>query len=89
MAENQEVSAKLGETLGLADRCFKAENSEGYEALAEELEELETLAKKSFETHADYKSLLRKLENAQSVDAGRIEYSQTFDGRRRRILLEV
>lgn len=67
MAENQEVSTKLGETLGLADRCFKAENSEGYEALAEELEELETLAKKSFETHADYKSLLKKLENANPL----------------------
>src|ERR1700688_4274876 len=62
MADNKEVSAKIAETLGWADRCFQAENSEGYEGLNEQLEELETLAKKSFETHADYKTLLSKLE---------------------------
>jgi hypothetical protein len=62
MADNQDVGAKLAETLGLADRCFQAENSEGYEALNEGLEELETAAKKSFESHTDYKTVLAKLE---------------------------
>lgn len=67
MAENKEVSAKIVETLGWADRCSQAENSEGYEGLNEQLEELETLAKKSFETHADYKALLSKLEKGASL----------------------
>lgn len=67
MAENEEVSTKLGEALGLADRCFQAENSEGYQALDEQLEELETLAKKHFEGHANYKSLLSKLENGNAL----------------------
>jgi len=67
MAENKEVSAKIVETLGWADRCFQAENSEGYEGLNEQLEELETLAKKNFETHADYKALLSKLEQGASL----------------------
>ena len=62
MADNQDVAAKLAETLGLADKCFQAESSEGYEALGEGLEELETAAKKSFETHTDYKTVLGKLE---------------------------
>jgi len=67
MADNKEVSAKIAEALGWADRCFQAENSEGYEGLNEQLEELETLAKKSFETHADYKMLLGKLEMGASL----------------------
>jgi hypothetical protein len=46
----------------LAARCLEAEKSEGYETLCEQLEELETLAMKSFRDHADYKSLVNKLE---------------------------
>lgn len=67
MADNKDVSAKIVETLGLADKCFQAENSDGYDALNEELEELETLAKKSFETHADYKTVLGKLEKGTAL----------------------
>ncbi|MGA7792307.1 MAG: hypothetical protein WCA19_04660 [Candidatus Acidiferrales bacterium] len=67
MADNKEVSAKIAETLGWADRCLQAENSEGYDGLNEQLEELETLVKKSFETHADYKALLSKLEQGASL----------------------
>jgi hypothetical protein len=67
VADNQDVSVKLKETLDLAARSFEAENSEGYDALGEELEELETLAKRSFEDHADYKSLLSKLENGKPL----------------------
>jgi hypothetical protein len=63
MAEYQDVSAKTGETLDLAARCFEAENSEGYRVLIEQLEELETLARENFQNHADYKSLVSKLEN--------------------------
>jgi len=63
MAENQEVSAKIGEVLDFAARCFQAEKSEGYETLSEQFEELEAFARESFQNHTDYKSLLHKLEN--------------------------
>ena len=67
MAENQEVSAKVVETLDLAARCFEAEKSDGYDGLTEQLEELETLARESFQNHTDYKSLVDKLENGKPL----------------------
>jgi hypothetical protein len=67
MAENQEVSAKMGEALNLAAQCFQAEKSEGYESLSEELEELEAFARESFKDHADYKSLLHNLEKGNPL----------------------
>jgi hypothetical protein len=67
MAENQEVSAKMKETLDLAARAFEAENSEGYEVLSEQLEELETLAQKSFRNHGDCQSIVKKLENGNPL----------------------
>jgi hypothetical protein len=67
MAEYPEVSKKMGEALDLATRSLQAENSEGYDELREELEELETLAKRSFVNHNNYKSLLTKLENGTSL----------------------
>jgi hypothetical protein len=69
MAENQEVSAKLKEALEVADQCFKAESPEGYEVLNEQLEELESLARESFQEHTDYKSLLNKLEKGSPLTA--------------------
>ncbi len=67
MADNQEVSAKLKEALEVADQSFKAESSEGYEVLNEQLEELESLARESFQGHTDYKSLLNKLEKGSPL----------------------
>lgn len=69
MADNQQVSAKLKEALAAADQCFKAETSEGYEVLNEELEELESLARESVEQHADIKSLLNKLDKGNPLSA--------------------
>jgi hypothetical protein len=62
MAENQEVSAKMKETLDFAARSFEAEKSEGYQVLGEELEELEGMARKTIESHIVYKSIVDKLE---------------------------
>jgi hypothetical protein len=67
MAGNAEVSAKVKEMLDLAARSFEAENSEGYEVLCEQLEELETLAQKSFQSHADCQSIVKKLENGNPL----------------------
>ncbi len=67
MDEYPEVSTKMGETLNLAALSLQAEKGDGYEALTEQLEELETLAIKSFQNHIDYKSLLTKLENGKPL----------------------
>jgi hypothetical protein len=67
MTEYPEVSKKLGEALNLADGSLRAENSEGYDVLREKLEELETLTKRSFVNHTNYKSLLAKLENGTAL----------------------
>lgn len=63
MADYPEVSAKMAETLTLAAHSLQAEKSEGYESMREQLEELEALARDSFQKHIDYKSLMSKLEN--------------------------
>jgi hypothetical protein len=67
MAENQAVSEKIKETLDSAARSFETEKSEGYQVLGEELEELEAVARRNFQDHEDYKSLVRKLENGASL----------------------
>lgn len=69
MAENQDVSTKLKETLDLAARSFDAENSEGYDLLHEELEELETQARKTFQRHEDCRSLISKLDHGAPLTA--------------------
>jgi len=67
MTEYPEVSKKMEEALNLAASSLQAENSEAYDALREGLEELETLAKRSFVNHTNYKSLLTKLDNGTSL----------------------
>jgi hypothetical protein len=67
MAENVEVPARMKQTLDLAAQCFEAEKSDAYEGLSEQLEELEALARESFENHTDYKSLVDKLENGSPL----------------------
>jgi|SRR5579862_275328 hypothetical protein len=72
MAQNQEVSEKLKEALDVADQCFKAENSAGYDVLSEQLEELETLTRESYQQHGDYKSLLDKLEKGNPLTSDEV-----------------
>lgn len=69
MAENRDVSAKLKETLDLAARSFEAERSDGYDVLREELEELETLARRTFQDHEDCRALVSKLEKGTPLSA--------------------
>ena len=67
MAENHVVSTKLKDTLDLADRCFEAEKSEGYEALLEQLEELHSLTQETARAHAARGTLAHKLENGETL----------------------
>lgn len=78
MADDQAVSAKFKETLDMADRCFAAENGEGFSFLRESLEELETLAERDFRDHADYKSIAKKLENGDALTPTELDNLKLF-----------
>jgi hypothetical protein len=69
MASAQQVAAKLGKTLDIAARCFEAELGEGYEALNEEVSELEALAREAFQAKLSdtFKPVLEKLKKGQSL----------------------
>jgi hypothetical protein len=69
MAGHPEVSTKLNEALDSATKCFEAERSEGYEALREELDELESLAAEACQAQTAYQSLAGKLENGTVLTA--------------------
>jgi hypothetical protein len=78
MADDHAVSIKLKETLDMADKCFTAENGEGYSFLREQLEELETLAERDYRDHADYKSIAKKLENGDTLTPDELENLKLF-----------
>jgi hypothetical protein len=61
MAGPPEVVAKIEETLATAARCSTSETAQNYEALAQALQDLADLARRSCESHVDYGSLVRKL----------------------------
>lgn len=67
MAENAAVSEKVKEMLDLAARCFEAENSEGYQVLGEQLEELNTVAQEVLVDHEDCRSIVKKLEKGEAL----------------------
>ena len=73
MAGNQDVSSKLKDTLDLAARSFEVEKSDGYHALQEDLQELETAARKSFQNHEDCKSLVSKLEKGAALSSDEMD----------------
>ncbi len=67
MADDQGVSARTKEALDLAARCFETESSEGYEVLNEQLEQLESLARETFQAHTDYNTLVSTLEQGKPL----------------------
>lgn len=69
MVANQEVVEQLQQTLTVATRCSAGETVENYELLNQELQELDTLARRSWESHVDCKSLLGKLRAGHPLNA--------------------
>jgi hypothetical protein len=69
MVGHQQVAAKLQQALAAAARCATAETTTNYEVLAEELQQLETLAQRSCQADADYGSLIKKLRAGDPLTA--------------------
>ncbi len=61
MAGPQDVVAKVEDALAAAARCTTDETTQNYDALAQELQDLGEMARRSCEAHVDYRSLVRKL----------------------------
>jgi hypothetical protein len=78
MADYQEFSSKMKETLDLAAQSFEAENGAGYGMLGEQLEELETMAQQIFQDHEDCKSIAKKLESGAQLTPDELNTLKLF-----------
>lgn len=63
----QEVGAKLQEALADAARCASDETAQNYDGLAQDLRDLETMAKEACAAHADCRSLVAKLRSSAAL----------------------
>lgn len=64
---DQDFAATVSEALDAAARCAGAETSDNYAILGERLDELETLAKRSLQSHVSYEPLARKLRDGTAL----------------------
>ena len=64
---DQDFAATVSEALDAAARCAGAETSDSYAILGERLDELETLAKRSLQSHVSYEPLARKLRDGTAL----------------------
>lgn len=69
MVASQDVLDQLQQTLAAAARCSTHESVESYEFLNQELQELESTARRSWESHIDCKALLGKLRAGDPLDS--------------------
>jgi hypothetical protein len=69
MVGNQEVAVQLQETLAAAERCTSEETGQNYDALAQDLAELEKAAKAACAAHADSRALVAKLRAGTALSA--------------------
>jgi hypothetical protein len=67
MGDSVQVSATIQKTLELASRCTRAESSDNYGALGDQVEELEAQAREAFQSKMDFASLLPKLKARKSL----------------------
>ena len=64
---DQDFAATVSEALDAAARCAGAETSDNYAILGERLDALETLAKRSLQSHVSYEPLARKLRDGTAL----------------------
>jgi len=69
MVGNQKVAATLQEALADAARCASDETTKNYDTLAQDLVELEKVAKEACAEHTDCKALIAKLRAGTALSA--------------------
>jgi hypothetical protein len=67
VADSQEIAAKISETLNTADQLSTAETVQNYSLLRAQLEELDSSARRSLQSHVGYKPLLAKLQQGSPL----------------------
>jgi hypothetical protein len=78
MADEQEFSIKLKDSLDMATRSLEADSSAGYGILGEQMEELETMAIEYLHNHEDCKAIVKKLELGDPLTPAELETVKQF-----------
>ena len=73
MDSDQDFAAKISLALNAAAQCAAAETSDSFAVLGERLGELETLAKRSLQSHVAYQPLLTKLQDGTALTADELK----------------
>ena len=73
MADSQEIAAKISETLNTAGQLSTAETVQNYSLLRAQLEELDSSARRSLQSHVGYKPLLAKLQQGSPLTADELK----------------
>jgi hypothetical protein len=69
MVGAQEVTAQLQQALADAARCASEESAQNYDALAQDLSDLEEVAKRACAAHTDSRALLARLRSGTALTA--------------------
>ena len=69
MVGSRDVAAQLEETLASASRCAGAESTQNYDALSQDLADLEEVARGAAAGHADCRALIEKLRAGTPLSA--------------------
>jgi len=69
LASNQEFAAKVSAALATAAQCSAVETVHNYSILSVQLQELDSLAGQSLQSHAGYQPLVTKLQSGSPLTA--------------------
>ena len=67
MSDVPQLGPSIQQTLDLASRCTRAETSDNYGALSDQVEELEGQAREAFQSKMDFAGLLPKLKSGNPL----------------------
>jgi hypothetical protein len=73
LAHNQEFAAKISEALNTAAKCSAVETVDNYSVLGAQLQELDSLAGRSLQSHTGYQALVTKLQNSDPLTADELK----------------
>jgi hypothetical protein len=73
LASNQEFAEKVAKALNTAAQCSAVETVDNYSILSAQLQELDSLAKQSLQSHTGYQPLVAKLQNGSPLTADELK----------------
>ena len=73
MASNQEFAEKVSQALDTAAQCAAVETVDNYSILGAQLNELDSLAGQSLQSHTGYQPLVTKLQNGSPLTADELK----------------